>query len=148
MRRILLVVAVLCIAFAPAPFPKPVSWDGNKKDLKKMQGKWLFPMPDLLRTEYRVVSIKDDLLSFVSVNPPQVWRMRFPRGGKPNRIDLHLVSPGANPPFSSVLRGIYRIDGDKLAIGFSFSPDEKDRPVDFDKVHPSLLLQLSNRTEH
>ena len=147
MRRILPFVAVLCLGFAPAPFPKHVNWDGGKKDLEKMQGKWLWLLPNFRRTEYKVVSIKDDLL-LVGKNPPQVWRMRFPRGGKPKRIDLHLVIQGDNPPFSSVVRGIYRMDGDNLTMGFSFSPDEKDRPVDFDKVDRDLLLQLSHRSEH
>jgi uncharacterized protein (TIGR03067 family) len=37
MRRVLPLVAVLSLAFAPAPFPKP---DPTQKDLKELQGEW------------------------------------------------------------------------------------------------------------
>jgi hypothetical protein len=37
MRRVLPLIAVLLIGFAPAPFPKP---NRSQEDLKKMQGSW------------------------------------------------------------------------------------------------------------
>src|ERR1700733_13562766 len=40
MRRVLPLIAVLSLSFAPAPFPKPAKPESSKEDLKKMQGTW------------------------------------------------------------------------------------------------------------
>ena len=40
MRRGLPLLAVLCLAFAPAPFPRQRRPDASKGDLQAIQGKW------------------------------------------------------------------------------------------------------------
>jgi hypothetical protein len=39
MRRVLPLIVLVLLGFAPAPFPKP---DPSKEDLRKMQGKWFW----------------------------------------------------------------------------------------------------------
>jgi hypothetical protein len=148
MHRIVSLLAVICLGFAPVPFRKPANANTTNKDLRQMQGKWLLLLPNFRRAEYSIVSIKGNFLSFGDQNNPQIWQIEFPSEANHKRIDLRLVTPGSSLPFSTILRGIYRLDGPTLTIGLGFSPDAKDRPLDIDDVHPSLLLQLSNRTEH
>src|SRR5438876_567804 len=40
-RSSLLLAALLSLAFAPAPFPRPGKRDTSESDLKKMQGAWV-----------------------------------------------------------------------------------------------------------
>ena len=41
MRRALPLLAVACLAFAPAPFHRDARVDAGKEDLRRMQGEWV-----------------------------------------------------------------------------------------------------------
>src|SRR5947208_2033134 len=97
MRRALLLLAVLCLAFAPAPFPRPDRRPGCA-DLKAMQGEWVLvretyatgpPRPKRhLRASvagrHIIISPSGDALA-------GQWVLALAPGKKPKTVDLTLV---------------------------------------------------------
>jgi uncharacterized protein (TIGR03067 family) len=141
MRRILPFIALLSLAFAPAPFPKP------KKPIdgpKAIQGTWKI----LSRTyEGRTVS---HVVATVEVIGGR-WTYANATGSW--RANWTISLSGKGPPWSfdaksegspnSVSYGICEIKGDKLTRCYSRSAAE--RPNDFDGSKPGRWLEVYQR---
>src|SRR3954463_13989149 len=108
-----LATAVLSLAFAPAPFPRPGKrGDTNEGDLKKLQGAWvrvqlgisMQPGPDNC-----AVTISGTRLQFPSKD--DAWTLTLVATKKPKQIDARRVSNQKD-----VFQGVYRLEGDTLTV--------------------------------
>jgi uncharacterized protein (TIGR03067 family) len=148
MHRALLLLAVVCLAFAPAPFPKPKKPDLRKADLKRMQGEWtcvsfiIAGVRQDLSTHTRTARVKGNLMAFG--RPEDTWRLTLDATGVPGRIDFHRVKPLGG---IDLIRGVYRLDGDMLTICWRLSKEEKDRPTGFDLAQPNVWVHVYKRQE-
>jgi uncharacterized protein (TIGR03067 family) len=142
MSRVLPVLAALSLApaFAPVPpyRPKPAL---GKADLEKMQGVWAC-VSSFVDGDQRDVSkapvtatIKGDLCTFGT--PDDTWRLVLDAAGVNRRIDLHRVRPLGG---IDLVRGIYRLEGDKMTVCWRMRKGEKERPVSFDPAQPNVWL--------
>jgi hypothetical protein len=90
MRRVLPLIAVLLVGFAPVPFPK-ASKDEGRTDLDKMRGGWVkvwYSSGGQKRHDGRVViEFKDDHMTR-SLNGADEWVARIDSKTNPRRIDL------------------------------------------------------------
>jgi uncharacterized protein (TIGR03067 family) len=131
MRRVLPLYAVLSLAFAPAPLPKPIP-----KALKAMQGHWTvqdwgFAAPKeqavLLRGPWLRRKPKDEVVIIPGFAEVVGSNMAFSTNGKiTSRWLLHaVIDRGAGnasvldlvqPQGRSKMQGIYKIEGDTLTI--------------------------------
>jgi uncharacterized protein (TIGR03067 family) len=124
MRRILPLVSLILVGFAPLPFPRTVP-----RDLKLIQGDW-----DLVSAVYtKGPGIEPSRGGEMS--PLNVAGSRMAHGltapgevaldatTTPKRIDLKVKHGGAD----RYVRGIYRLRGDALDISWGL----RDRPADF-----------------
>jgi uncharacterized protein (TIGR03067 family) len=121
MHRVLPLLGVLCLSFAPAPEPN---------DLQQLQGEWV-PVSSVLEggtvtiePDKDILVFKGRRLSFVSRGTASArWTVILGPSRKPKTIDLR-----GDDPTDSVL-GIYRLEGDTLTICNGNS--DGARPADF-----------------
>jgi uncharacterized protein (TIGR03067 family) len=111
-------VVSLLVAFAPAPFPKPV-----KGDLAELQGKWALIKPPyrgyVTIEGYRFIyRVRGELGEMVVDS-----RLRVDGTRTPKRWDVQ-------PPEENWYLGIYRLEGETLTI-WRRCPGS-DRPTGFD----------------
>jgi uncharacterized protein (TIGR03067 family) len=133
MRRFLPLIAILSLAFAPAPFPRPLKADPGKADLKKMQGEWecvswsLNGNP-LVTVNRRVTAVYDGNRMSCLTNGVATakWVVTLDPSKEPKRMDLKDV----NAPGETLL-GIYKLDGDTLTCAFRNQANTSERPTDF-----------------
>jgi uncharacterized protein (TIGR03067 family) len=143
MRRVLPHYAVLSLAFAPAPFPRPGL---SKADLEKMQGEWICisfltegRRHDLLAHPL-TAKVQGDRMTFGS--PDDTWRLTRDGGGIARHIDFHRVKPLGG---IDLIRGVYRLDNDTLTICWCLRKEEKDRPTGFDPAQPNVWVHVYKR---
>jgi uncharacterized protein (TIGR03067 family) len=143
MRRLLLPLVTLSLAFAPAPFPRP---DSPKDDLKKMQGTWervALTIGGAAHPEAPgqiTIVITGTHLQFPS--PQDAWTITLDAGKKPRHFDYR----GAAPPVQKItFRGIYRLEGDTLTICCVESARGEDRPTKFESLGGQVWLQVYKR---
>lgn len=124
MRCVLPLLAVLPLAFAPAPFPKP---NTDKDDLKRMQGSWVltFNVQDGVRENMKekvIWQIKENCVFSVE-NRKEMPSFFFALDARstPRGIDIR-DSPKEKPR----LFGRYSVEGDTLKICIG----KEKRPVD------------------
>lgn len=130
MRATALAVAILALAFAPAPFRKPDRFRAED-DLAKLQGDWLRvrykgnaePRPMTLRAEGgRIRYVPWD----------NSWTVRLDSTRRPRRIDI--VRDDDPTEF---YRGVYRFEGDTFTYCIRNNVSEAERPLDFDPTAES-----------
>jgi uncharacterized protein (TIGR03067 family) len=143
MSHLLLPLAVTSLAFAPLPFPKPVT---AKSDLEKMQGEWrcvsciLDGKPRDLAAHPIIATVKGDRMGFGS--PDDNWRLVLDVTPGARRIDFHRVKPLGG---TDLLLGVYRLDGDTLTICWRMRKDAKDRPTSLDPAQPDVWVYAYKR---
>jgi uncharacterized protein (TIGR03067 family) len=146
MRCLLPLLVGFCLAFAPAPFPRPTKTDAGKEDLKKMQGTWAVARRTLSGREITsrnadmtVVIIGDRIRFLLQGELRTEWAITLDVTKNPKVLDRKKVAgigraavarPGTGQPL--VLRGIYRLDGDTLQLSHTSSRAGQDRPSDFE----------------
>ncbi len=145
MRRVLPLLAVLCLAFAPAPFPRRERERLAPTDVK---GTWLIeswvengrPEPyvarqyvvHLTRDKYDFVSIKGEgTMHFKLVLHPDV---------KPHGFELRC---DGHPGFV----GSYRLEREKLTLIFTSGGKFTDRPTDFNRPAPVRFIMRRIRRD-
>jgi uncharacterized protein (TIGR03067 family) len=126
MRTLVLFLAVaLCLAFAPAPFPKSGRPAGNEDDLKKLQGKWLRVLSNGQPDSKTLVAIAADRMQFSSAT--DAWILKLDATRKPRRIDFARVGEKDN-----FYLGVYRLEGDTFTYSIRSRATEETRPLSLD----------------
>jgi uncharacterized protein (TIGR03067 family) len=118
----LLTLALVSLAFAPAPFPKPTS---NALDSKALQGTWIGADGHEARFE------KDRLTYFRQGKMVTSYMMILNAVAKPKTYDLKGIGGGAVD--GRTYHGIYNLDKDKLTLcakGWG-----EPRPTEFVAAH-------------
>jgi uncharacterized protein (TIGR03067 family) len=143
MRRVLPLLIVLSLGFAPAPVyrGKP---GGSKGDLQKMQGEWVrvsLTVDGAPQGGQATLSVKDDRMRFQA--DYDRWKVVLDATGSPPKIDFHHAS---SPNGRAALAGIYRLEADtRLTICVRFADEESERPVGFDHSQPNVWLHVYKR---
>ena len=137
MRRVLLLIVVLSLAFAPIPKPKSRKTDSTKEDLKAMQGEWAEQFADST-----LITIVGDRMVYTS---DYGWKFTLNAKTTPKRIE----SFGVGPRLGGKTRlGIYRLEKDKLTICWRLdSVGKPDWPVSFDPAQKDVWLQVFERVK-
>jgi uncharacterized protein (TIGR03067 family) len=136
MRRVLPLLIVLSLGFAPAPVykaPKPVA---PKSDLERMQGKWVVVRQsrngeDMAArpSNYTVEIVGDRFRHFIGGRLLAEWSIRLDATKRIKEIDRKKLG-GEVVSGPTALLGIYRLDGDSLQI--AYISGGRGRPLDFD----------------
>jgi uncharacterized protein (TIGR03067 family) len=127
MRRVLLLLAVVLLGFAPVPFSDP-----EKADLKKMQGSWILASAhkDGVREEVKqeaVWTIKDDCLTTTLDGVPgSTLFIKLDGTTAPRSIDLR--DDRGN---DKAALGRYRVEDDTLTVSLG-----EKRPPDLSGKGP------------
>ena len=126
----LLLAATACLAFAPAPFPKPDRRETGADDLTRLQGTWVRVLHNgQTQNGHDVVVVRGDVWRHNT--PTDSWVMKFDVSKNPRHIDLVKVGDKSN-----FFRGIYRLEGDTFTYSIRPRATEENRP---------LHLELENR---
>jgi uncharacterized protein (TIGR03067 family) len=156
MRSLLLPLALFCLAFAPAPFPKA---DANKAEQKKLQGTWAVVRRTLNGTDYTsrtidTVEIVGDRIRFLVQGDARTeWVFTLDVTKKPRVLDRKKVwGKGAAPLKSGkteplLYHGIYRLEGDTLLFVHTSARTSKQRPTEFDGKKPGETLYTLKRVK-
>jgi uncharacterized protein (TIGR03067 family) len=141
MRRILPLLAVLLMGFAPAPFPKPGR--NTTADLAALRGEWELVSASSNGGPFSAdggwsSSVYDGnrLSSFRKGVATCKWIVTLYPLKEPKRMDLKEV----DAPGQAVLC-IYKLDGDTLTLAYHFGAHASERPTDF-KPHESTFIEV------
>jgi uncharacterized protein (TIGR03067 family) len=143
-RTTLLLLVVLAVGFAPAPFRRAAR-PKKEGDLDRMQGTWAVVerryAGNVLKVENAQVTLRGSRWHFVFNGEVRSrWDVRLDPTTAPRSLDY--FSADGNP--TSVLPAIYRLDGDTLTVCYT---QGKDRPTGFDNQngHWSMVLKRVTR---
>ena len=136
--RLLLIAAVLPLAFAPAPLPR-TSPRKEVSDLSKMQGTWDVVERHLggssVLREPSQVRIRGTRFQFVVRGEVRSdWTIELAPAEQPRRMDRRAFGGGG-----ATMLGIYRFDGDRLTLCYS---QHGTRPTRFDSQGGYFLMVL------
>jgi uncharacterized protein (TIGR03067 family) len=132
MRRILALLALLVMGFAPAPFPKPERTGRDK--LVAMRGEWKLVSLSLDGRPLRAAGgmsaavFDGNRLSLLDVDGVVIsrWIVTLAPSKNPKRMDLK----DADAPDQTLL-GIYKLDGDTLTLACANPTIVSKGPTDF-----------------
>lgn len=123
MHRVLPLFAVLLLAFAPAPFPKPL-----RGELNQLQGTWVLEINKQTSDEYFQIWGEPHPVESVEIDKNRVrnlrnrektveWRITLTEKGTPRTFTLDMIpSVPEGYFFKGRVRGIYRLEGDRLSL--------------------------------
>ncbi len=140
---LLLLAAVLSLAFAPAPLTRP---EPVKDDLKQMQGTWLVvsctfegrPIGEGIA--HRMV-IAGDRMTFFYADGGVASKWAFALGPKASPRSTDAKREDA--PDYPACRGVYAVKGDTLTKCYVYG--EAARPTDFDGSRPGRWVDVLRR---
>jgi RNA polymerase sigma factor (sigma-70 family) len=98
--------------------------DRNLKHLQKMR--WV---------------IKGDRITIGNGGRDEIGSVKVDSTRQPKEIDI-ITRTAGGPPVDHGNPGIYKLDGDKLTVCYSFNPDVQSRPTEFDTRDGGRLLVL------
>jgi uncharacterized protein (TIGR03067 family) len=113
--RLLPLLAVLCLAFAPAPFPK----SSRARARPQIEGLW--------RGKYDLLVTANRLIYSPGSSEPYAYDLRLDESARPGAYSIHIL-PGSRFQGNDA-HGIYKVEGDMLTI--SYSPAHAARPTAF-----------------
>ncbi len=142
MRRVLPLLVLSSLAFAPAPLPKTGSH--RRPDAQRLQGKWertqLYNGAALVpeRPGEVTLAIAGETLAFSRNGKEQTkWTIELDPLKAPKGLDL----VGLGDSKGAVQHGIYRLEGDTLTYCYSGTA----RPSSFDRSVPGVFLIVLKR---
>jgi uncharacterized protein (TIGR03067 family) len=133
------IAATLGLAFAPAPFPKSSRRDVPVDDLQRMQGRW-----DI--TEHRTggrpqgeagftLTVESGRWTFaIRGQERSRWNITLTPTAMPREVDMKHAGDGG-----TLLKAIYRFDGDTLTVCYSLGGA---RPTRFEGDGSNWLMVL------
>jgi uncharacterized protein (TIGR03067 family) len=131
MRRVLPLLALLPLAFAPAPFPKtPRRADPSLA----MSGRW---------TGNHDLSIREGELVYDPAGPvTNLYRLRVDPRARPAAYDLfHPTNTGDAPEW----KGIYKLEGDTLTL--CYNDARRGRPTAFEGPGRGAATEVYHRVK-
>jgi uncharacterized protein (TIGR03067 family) len=132
MRHALLLLAIVCLAFAPAPLPKQRRADDSQRDLQAMQGVWAERF-----SGSAAVTIVGDRMQY---HPDHVWKLTLHTRADPRRVAATGVG---SENAGETRRGVYRLEKDKLTICWSQgSVGWPDWPSSLDPFHKDVWIEV------
>jgi uncharacterized protein (TIGR03067 family) len=138
---VLFLAATACLAFAPAPFPKPDRRDTGADDLTKLQGSWVRVLHNgQTQNGTDVVVVRGDVWRYNT--PFDSWVMTLNPAKKPRHIDLVKVNDK-----TSFFRGIYRLEGDTFTYSLRHYGTEQQRPMDYDTSRSYSWVSVYKRRQ-
>jgi len=150
-RRVLPLLAMLLLGFAPAPFPRQTK---TKADWQALQGEWIrvslticgkkrFEAPGAI-----ILTIRGDQIAFAGTDPGDKrdeWKFKLDISKGQKRIDFRSVIPADQIPNTNVMLGIYRIEENILTICSHVGKETTDRPLNFDPAQKKVWLHVYKR---
>jgi uncharacterized protein (TIGR03067 family) len=132
MRRALPLFAPLCLAFAPAPFPKQRCADDSQRDLQAMQGEWTERFADSA-----TVTIIGDRMVYSS---DSAWKLTLHTKANPRRV----AATGVGSKLAGKARwGVYCLEKDKLTICWrQGSVSKPDWPISLDPAQKGVWIEV------
>jgi uncharacterized protein (TIGR03067 family) len=131
MRRVLPLLALLALAFAPAPLPRRAGPDDGRRDLQAMQGTWARMIGSA------AVTIAGDRMEY---HPDHAWKLRLNARANPRRIEA--VGIGSEVA-GQTRSGIYRLEEGKLIICWGQgSVGNLDWPASLDPFQKDLWIEV------
>jgi hypothetical protein len=132
MRRAVLLLAVVCLAFAPAPLPKQRRADDSQGDLQAMQGTWAERFADSA-----AVTLVGDRMEY---HPDHVWKLTLHTRASPRRV----VATGVGSKNAGeARRGLYRLEKGKLIICWGRGSDsDLVWPASLDPFHKDVWVEV------
>jgi uncharacterized protein (TIGR03067 family) len=147
MRRVLPLLIVLCLGFAPAPVyrEKPTTPTG----LKALQGKWqlVYCRSGGEPQEFAVdttITVNDRRMESVEGKSGMGFAITLDGGVRPAGIDRKIVTGGGEALDGFTFRGIYKIEGDTLTL---CSSTAGKRPEDFIARDATLFVEVYRRVK-
>jgi uncharacterized protein (TIGR03067 family) len=142
MRRILPLLALMSLAFAPAPFPK----DTGKTDLRKLQGEWVQVREEhadfgVMHPQRRLVITGNKATLYPGGDLAIAAVLALDAGRSPRTLELRF--PGASPG-QRLMRRSYRLDGDVLELCYDPARWEK-APRKISGKEDGLILETYRR---
>jgi uncharacterized protein (TIGR03067 family) len=131
---LLLALAALCLAFAPAPLPRAKRTSTNGL-APSIEGRWLIEGPRLLEISATNWTLDPDRA------PGPSYRLSTDRAAYPPTFDLFGVHTGGDGQPQWL--GIYKIEGDTLTICYNRA--ENGRPITFDGPDMGRFTQTFRR---
>jgi uncharacterized protein (TIGR03067 family) len=113
MRRAVLLLAVLCLAFAPAPFPRT---QRQAPASPSMEGSWHSSRP---------MQVSATHVTFGDASAAPYSRVALDRAARPATFDLLPLQGG-----EAMWLGIYKVEGQTLTI--CYNQATRGRPTGFD----------------
>jgi hypothetical protein len=136
-------LALFCLAFAPAPFPKREARVKDSLEVKNLLGTWrvtaLYNPPDTTRKDPATngvtsVTITPTRWIFNKANNPVTYDLRIHHDKRPAEFDMMQV--GQTQPYG---RGLMRREGESIRVIYSWS---NDRPNGFENQQASCMLVM------
>jgi uncharacterized protein (TIGR03067 family) len=145
-RSALLLLALLSLAFAPAPLPRPAKRGPNGEELKKMQGTWALVSEREEGRQLRVGNVRaviedNDLTFFVGGKKTGEWTFTLNATTKPKALDMQMCPPG-----DLLIRAVYALEGDTLTICQGGLVPRR-RPADLSGQGPLGIKQVWKRVK-
>jgi uncharacterized protein (TIGR03067 family) len=144
MRRVLSLLALVCLAFAPAPFPKPER-DRSCAHLEAVQGQWVRTFASLGGRRVTTYSLHD--VATIGGNRwsegKAEWTFKLTGRRSSGRIDMESTPASAARGFPSC-EGIYKLEGDTLTI-CTVAVAQGERPSSFEHPKPGVWLEVYKR---
>lgn len=122
-------LAVLCLAFAPAPLPRKDRGSAEVAALKLLQGEWIQVKSKIGTADVRgnndTMSIAGRTVTYLTGGQATaIWNCRIDTTRVPTQLAYYEKG--------QLLLVIYRLDGDTLTMSWQNDGNARGRPVDFE----------------